>query len=74
DGCAFIQSSIDSTNSNRLNNNILHRCDTLEQALLLSQDIQRAQEIFQEEKMIYIIPDDETENNYNDIIDDQQTE
>ncbi|CAF0952993.1 unnamed protein product [Adineta steineri] len=74
DGCAFIQISIDSTSSNRLNNNILHRCDTLEQALLLSQDIQRAQEIFQEEKMIYIIPDDETENNYNDIIDDQQTE
>jgi hypothetical protein len=48
----------------------MQRCDTLEQASILSRDIQRAQNIFQEEKMLYIPSDDETEDNYNDNLDE----
>jgi hypothetical protein len=38
-----------------------HRCDTLEQATLFSREVQRAKNIFQEEKLIYI-PSDDDEN------------
>ncbi|UJR20376.1 hypothetical protein I4U23_023508 [Adineta vaga] len=54
--------------------NALHRCNTLEQASILSRDIQRAQEIFREEKLIYITSNDEVEDHYNEIFEDQQIE
>ena len=77
DSGAYVQFLLDLKTSNRSTNKInpssqsIHRCDTLEQAFILSREVQRAQEIFQEEKMIYIISDDENED---DIIDEQQTE
>jgi len=73
DGSAYIEFLLDSKSCLQ-SPNTLHRCDTFEQASLLVRDVQRAQDIFQEEKLIYITSNDETEDNYNDILDDQQTE
>ncbi len=56
DGSAYIQILLNSKSS-------LHRCDTLEQATIFSREFQRAQDLFQEEKLIYIPPsDDENED------------
>ncbi len=55
DNCAYIQILLNSKNS-------IHRCDTLEQATLFSREVQRAQDIFKEEKLIYIPSDDENED------------
>ncbi len=54
-GSAYIQILFDSKTS-------LHPCDTLEQASILSREVQYAKEIFQEDKMIYIPFDDENED------------
>jgi hypothetical protein len=55
DGSAYIQILLNSKPS-------LHRCDTLEQASIFSHEVQRAQDLFQEEKLIYIPSDDENED------------
>ncbi|CAF0789547.1 unnamed protein product [Rotaria sordida] len=52
----------------------LLRCDLHDRAMRLTRDIQRAREIFEEEKFTYIPPDDENNNNDDDddIPNDQQ--
>ncbi|CAF3844146.1 unnamed protein product [Rotaria sordida] len=80
DGHTYIRFLIDSNTSTLSNNtsNIshqcIHRCDTLDQAKLFIHEVQRAQEIFQEEKMIYVTSDDEYDDIYSDNLNDQQTE
>ena len=67
---------MDSKTSNQLTSKssiphqCIHRCDTFEQASILCREIQRAQDIFQEEKMIYTASDDENDDNYNDNSDE----
>ena len=53
---------------------IFLRCDLHERAVRLARDIQRAKEIFEEEKLTYTSPDDEDDVNDDDISDEQQTE
>ncbi|CAF1027739.1 unnamed protein product [Adineta ricciae] len=72
-GSFYIQFLFD-TRTASPKSNALHRCDTLEQAAILSRDVQRAQEIFQENKMLYVASNDEIEDDYNEIFDDQQTD
>ncbi|CAF3567800.1 unnamed protein product [Adineta steineri] len=43
------------------------RCDLHDRALRLTRDIQRARDIFEEEKLTYIPPDDEDDDDDNDI-------
>lgn len=52
---AYIQIRLNSKNS-------IHHCDTLEQATYFSREVQHAQDIFQDEKLIYISSDDENED------------
>ena len=60
DGHAYIQFLKPSSRPSKIH------CDTLEQASNLSRDIQRAQTIFEENKMIYIPSDDENEDNFDE--------
>lgn len=46
------------------------RCDLHERAMRLTRDIQRASEIFEEEKMTYLPPEEETINGDDDDDDD----
>ncbi len=50
------------------------RCDLHDRALRLTRDIQRAREIFEEEKLTYIPPDDEDDDDDNDDISVEQQE
>jgi hypothetical protein len=53
------------------------RCDLHDRSTRLTRDIQRAKEIFEEEKLTYIPPDDEDDDdddNNNDIPGEQQTD
>jgi hypothetical protein len=49
------------------------RCDLHDRALRLTRDIQRAKEIFEEEKLTYIPPNDEDDDD-DDIPGEQQTD
>jgi hypothetical protein len=52
------------------------RCDLHDRALRLTRDIQRAKEIFEEEKLTYMPPDDDDDDDDddNDIPGEQQTD
>ncbi|CAF3384656.1 unnamed protein product [Rotaria sp. Silwood1] len=50
----------------------LLRCDLHDRAIRLTRDIQRAREIFEEEKFTYIPPDDENNDEDNDDITNEQ--
>ncbi len=52
----------------------IHRCDLHDRALRLTRDIQRAKEIFEEDKLTYIPPVDEEEEDDDDISGEQQTD
>lgn len=54
DGSAYIQILLNSKSP-------LHRCDTLEQAIQLSREVQRVQNSFEEEKLIFV-PSSEDDN------------
>ncbi|UJR35531.1 hypothetical protein I4U23_028285 [Adineta vaga] len=64
------------TGGNQYQQTVL-RCDLHDRALRLTRDIQRAREIFEEEKLTYIPPDEEEDDNNdddNDIPHEQQTD
>jgi hypothetical protein len=52
------------------------RCDLHDRASRLTRDIQRAKEIFEEEKLTYMPPDDDDDDDddNNDIPSEQQTD
>ena len=50
------------------------RCDLHDRALRLTRDIQRAREIFEEEKLTYVPPEDEDDDDDDDISVEQQTD
>ena len=50
----------------------LLRCDLHDRASRVTRDIQRAQAIFEEEKLTYLPPDDEDDDDNDDISDEQQ--
>lgn len=57
------------------NQHPVYRCDLHDRALQLTRDIQRAREIFEEEKLTYMPPDDvNDDDDDDDIPDEQQTD
>lgn len=56
DGSSYIQIILNSKPT-------IHRCDTFDQATHFSREVQRAQDIFQEEKLIYTPPPEEEDEN-----------
>lgn len=62
------------TGSNPYQQTVL-RCDLHDRALRLTRDIQRAREIFEEEKLTYNPPEDEDDDDDdNDLSSEQQTD
>lgn len=68
-----ISTTANTTTSGNQYQHPLLRCDLHERALRLTRDIQRAKEIFEEEKLTYTPPDDEDDDD-DDIPDEQQTD
>jgi hypothetical protein len=54
------------------NQHFVFRCDLHDQASKLIRDIQRAKEIFEEEKLTYVPLDDGDDDDDDDIPDEQQ--
>jgi len=66
-----ITTTVTTTSSNQ-NQQYVLRCDLHDRALRLTRDIQRAREIFEEEKLTYIPPDGEDDDDDDDDISSEQ--